>query len=443
MAHTRRTTLVAGAVLAPVFLVLGGIVFTSGDSPDAAPDDSSSVRLVAGASEISGDPDAVVAALQDRLERLPQDDASWAALGFAYVAQARVTADPSLYDRAARALERSLEERPDGNSEALAGQAALANARHEFALGRDLAQQAVQADPYSSTAKGILADSQLELGEYDVAQVTLQEMVDLRPGVPSFTRISYSYELRGDTDNARLLLEQALELSSAPSDASFSLFHLGRIAFDTGDHATAVERYDEGLRRDPSNVQLLAGRAAAHAALGDVEAAVADYETVVQRLPEPLYVVEYAELLDRLGRSEDAAEQYAVADAIRTLFDAAGVVPDVEIALYEADHGDPVRALDVAERNYETRRSVQVEDALAWALHANGRDAEALEHASAAQAIGTRNALWDYHRGMIQLELGMVEEARASLEQALDTNPEFSQLHAPLARQALTETGGT
>ena len=443
MARRRRTSVVAGIVLAPVLLVFGGIAFTSGDDSVPGPAAASSVGWVADPAASNGDRAVRVSALQDRLERVPEDHASWAALGFAYVDQARVTADPSLYDRAGQALDRSLEVRPDGNADALAGQAALANARHEFAAGRDLAQEAVAVDPYSSTARGILADAQLELGEYDAALVTLQEMVDLRPGVPSFTRVSYSYELRGDTENARVLLERALAMSSAPSDESFSLYHLGRLAFGTGEYELAVEHYDEGLRRDPSNVEPLAGRAAARAALGDVEAAVEDYETVVQRRPQPAYVVEYAELLDSLGRTEEAAEQYAVADTIMTLFDAAGVVPDIEIALYEADHGDPARALDVAQRNSETRGSVQVQDALAWALHANGRDAEALEHAQAAQAIGTRNALWDYHRGMIQLELGMLEEARTSLTSALETNPEFSRLHAPLARTALAGIEGT
>jgi hypothetical protein len=38
---------------------------------------------------------------------------------------------------------------------------------------------------------------------------------------------------------------------------------------------------------------------------------------------------------------------------------------------------------------------------------------------------------------MIQLELGRVDEARQSLELALATDPGFSRLHAPRAREAL------
>ncbi len=160
----------------------------------------------------------------------------------------------------------------------------------------------------------------------------------------------------------------------------------------------------------------------------------------MQRRPQPVYLVEYAELLESMDHGEEADQQLAVAETVRTLYDDAGVVPDVEVALHEADHGDPARALAVAEANALTRSSVQVEDALAWALHANGRDEEALVHAEAARAQGTRTALWDYHRGMVQLDLGLVAEGRASLELALETDPAFSRLHAPLAREALAAT---
>lgn len=438
MPSIRRSSVVAGVVLAPVLLVVGGILFTADDVP--APE-APSVQAAVDPGRVSGDPQEVVAALVARVERVPQDDAAWSALGFAYIDRARTTADPSFYERAADALEQSLQVRPDDNADALAGQAALANARHDFALGRDLATQAVAINPFGATAKGILADAQLELGEYDTALDTLQEMVDLRPGVPSFTRISYSQELRGETESAEELLERAIDMSSADADASFCLNLLGRIAFDTGRYAEAVERYDEGARRDPANVEVLAGRAAAQVALGNVDAAVQDYETVVAQQPQPLFVVAYAELLDSLGRADEADDQFAVAEAISALYDDAGVVPDIEIVLYEADHGDPVRALEIAELNAQTRSSVQVEDALAWALHANGRDSEALVHAEAAMAIGTRSALWDYHRGMIQLELGLLDDARASLERSLATSPEFSPLHSPLAREALAGIG--
>jgi Flp pilus assembly protein TadD len=76
-------------------------------------------------------------------------------------------------------------------------------------------------------------------------------------------------------------------------------------------------------------------------------------------------------------------------------------------------------------------------DALAWALHVNGRDREALGYARLAARTGYRNALFRYHRGMIEKSLGDRAAARRSLAGALRLNPRFSEMHAPKAREAL------
>ncbi|GAB4064353.1 hypothetical protein GCM10028777_10340 [Angustibacter speluncae] len=433
----RKASIVAAVLLAPVLLLGSGVLLTRTGGDGAAT--SAGTPPVPGTDVLDSGADlsTSIDALQQRLERLPQDDSAWSALGFAYVAQARRTADPTYYGKADEALARSLELRPEANADALAGQAALANARHDFALGRDLATAAVEVDAYDSTARGVLADAQLELGDLESALDTLDAMLRLRPGVPSFTRVAYTYELRGDVENARYSLERALDVSSNAGDASYVLLQLGDLAWSQGDYAAADEHYADGLRRDPGQVALLASQARSAASQGRTDAAVLAYADVVERLPQPSYLVEYGELLDSLGRSDEAAEQYAVADAAAALFQASGSVQDVEMVLYQADHGRPAEALATAQAQYGSRRSPQVLDAMAWALHANGRDAEALALVQEVEAAGTRNATWAYHRGMIQLAVGDTGAGRLSLEAALDTNPAFSALHAPLARAAL------
>lgn len=440
MLGVRKASVIAAFAAAPVLLLVAGIGLhdRSASAPGPVPE-AVEVSQVADAAAMA-DLGATIDALQGRLRALPGDYDSWSSLGFAYVAQARATADPSYYPKAAEAFDLVLAAEP-ADALALTGQAALANARHDFTTGRELAEQAVALDPYDSTARGVLTDALLELGSYDEAWPTLQAMVDLRPGVASYTRVAYSYELRGDIAGARYALEQALAVAQSAPDISFVLFHLGELAFGEGDYETAARHFADGLRRDPANVPLLAGQAKVSAARGDMIAAVRDYATVVERLPQPIYLVEYGELLDSLGRHEQAQAQFDVASAAAALFTAAGVQPDIEVALYDSDHGRITEALVIAQAHYETRRSVQVEDALAWALHASGRDEEALQHAVAAQQLGTRSALWDYHRGMIQLALGLEAEARASLESALTLSPAFSPLHAPRARAALDALG--
>jgi regulator of sirC expression with transglutaminase-like and TPR domain len=81
-----------------------------------------------------------------------------------------------------------------------------------------------------------------------------------------------------------------------------------------------------------------------------------------------------------------------------------------------------------------------VADALAWALHVAGRDAEALPYADQALKLGTRNAGLLYHRGAIRAALGDKAGAAADLSAALAQNPHFSVLHAPRAQRLLAST---
>jgi Flp pilus assembly protein TadD len=82
---------------------------------------------------------------------------------------------------------------------------------------------------------------------------------------------------------------------------------------------------------------------------------------------------------------------------------------------------------------------VHTADALAWALHVNGKDEEALRYARRATATGYRNAAFLYHRGIIERATGHAEDAREHLRAALKLNPGFSPLGAREARTALKD----
>ena len=76
-------------------------------------------------------------------------------------------------------------------------------------------------------------------------------------------------------------------------------------------------------------------------------------------------------------------------------------------------------------------------DAYGWALHAAGRDREALGWADKAFASGWETAPALYHRGIIRLTLGDRAGAKADLAQALRLDEHFSPLEAPKAKAAL------
>lgn len=383
-----------------------------------------------------------IEAAQQRLTDVPGDWRTWAELGAAYVEQARVTADPAFYEKAEGAFDESVALRPDGNDLALTGLGALANARHDFAAAAELADQALALNPYSAAAWGVLVDARTQLGDYAGAREALDEMLILQPGVASFTRASYDAELRGDLTDARAALEQALDRASGPADKAFCRTYLGMLALSTGDLDAASGHFTAGLAELPGHPELLLGQARVLAARGEERAAVRAYRSVSEARPLPEHFVEFGEYLLSLGREDEAADQFALVGTVRQLFDAGGVRDDLGKALFAADHGKPATAVAAAEAEFASRQNVDAHDALAWALHSAGRDAEALEHARAATALGGRNALFLYHRGVIEAALGMDHDARATLTEALETNPYFSPLHVPHAEELLASLGG-
>ena len=157
--------------------------------------------------------------------------------------------------------------------------------------------------------------------------------------------------------------------------------------------------------------------------------------------PHAEYVVALADLYRVTGQPDLADQQEAVVDAMHRLATANGVNVDLELALFDADHGDPAGALAAARAEWARRQSVHVADAYAWALYANGRYARGgVARRTAPSRSATRNALFLYHAGMIRLELGDEAGARRYLSaRPLATNPHFSILHAADAARVLSD----
>ncbi|MFE4700288.1 hypothetical protein ACFRIC_24790 [Streptomyces sp. NPDC056738] len=390
----------------------------------------------------SGDLDASVLSLQAHLRSQPKDFGGWATLGLAYVEQARTKGDPSRYPQAQKALGKSLKLRPDYDP-ALAGQAALAAARHDFTDALTYADLALKQNPYSERALSSRIDALVELGRYDEASKAADLADSRRPGVPVFTRYAYVHELRGDVKTARRVLEQALATATSRGDISYVASALGQLAWNQGDYDSALTYYARALAADDAYLPALEGRARTQAAKGDRAAAIKGMELVVQRYPLPQPLVELGELYEARGAAGDkqkARDQYTLVNAWISLAHAYGVNADLDTALAAADHGDHKAALTAARAEWARRHTVHTADALAWALHVSGRDAEALPYARRATATGYRNASFLYHLGVIEKATGHTGKARTALTAALDLNPGFSPLGAREARKALEAT---
>ena len=110
------------------------------------------------------------------------------ALAAAYLQRVRETGDPSFYARAEGVLRTP--RTPDGF--ATAGELALA--RHDFRGALELGRRA------GTVGASVRVDALVELGRYDEAERELQAMIDRKPNLAAYARVSYLRELRGDLD---------------------------------------------------------------------------------------------------------------------------------------------------------------------------------------------------------------------------------------------------
>ncbi len=113
---------------------------------------------------------------------------------------------------------------------------------------------------------------------------------------------------------------------------------------------------------------------------------------------------------------------------------------DLEIALFNADHGHDIAAtVEQARQAYKRRPSIFAADVVAWALYQAGDYQEAESFSQQALRLGTKDALKFFHAGMISYRLGKFAQAREYLQQALATNPNFSVLYQAETRRTLEE----
>ena len=382
--------------------------------------------------------DAQIQSLQGKLRSHPEDWPAYAQLGLAYLQKARESGDPTYYQKTQEALDKALAHQPD-DYVSVAASGALALARHQFHTALQIGEKARQINPDRPYAYGVIADSQIELGQYTDAVQTLQAMVDLRPDMSSYSRISYIRELHGDLPGAMDMMQHAVDAGTSNLESTaWVRTQLGNLYFNTGNVDQAAVEYERTLQDRPNYVYAMAGLGRVQAAQGNPGAAIKLLEKAVAIMPMPEFVITLGDLYQTTGQQEKASQEYKLVATIEKLYRANGVDMDMEIALFNADHDQNLpETLALARKAYANRPSIHGADALAWALYKTGNFKEAQKYSQEALKLGTKDALKLFHAGMIALKLGDKTQAREYLEQALTINPHFSILYAEQASQIL------
>ena len=360
-------------------------------------------------------------------------------LGFAIVQRVRETADPALYERAMDAFEAALVIEPE-DAMALVGVASVQLGRHEFDEALATADGAIALSPSLVPAHAARVDALIELGRYEEADAAAGEMLGLQLDLTTLARASYLAELRGDLTTAIAGMRRAVESAGlAPENTAYLRALLANLLVYSGDPEGAGREYEAALALVPDHAPSLAGQGRLAVGAGRLEEAIARFERAATIVPLPEYVIALGDAQTAAGDASSASQSYALAAAEIQLFEANGVVVDVELALFEADHGDPAVALRHAEAAYASAPTVRAADAVAWALHRLGRDEDAMPYVTEALRLGSIDPTTRYHAGAINAALGDARAARRNLELALRTDPGFSAAGSLEARRLLAE----
>ncbi|MDN3022533.1 tetratricopeptide repeat protein [Streptomyces sp. S.PB5] len=436
-------------------LVLGGTLMVLPWRPPAprapappAPGAQAQAALTVGAPAALPDLAVLISERETHLRRHPRDAESWAVLGAAYVEQGRRTAESAYYPKAGDALRTSLKVRAKGEPvsvAALGGLAALANARRDFRTAKRYGEAALKLEPKRWTTYPLLIDAYTGLGDWKATGRTLERLQELHGGPAVLARAGGVYRDRGWREDAMAQLSDAAAGARAPAERAAYLERVGQLAWERGEREVALRHFREAVRIDPDQRAAQAGQGRALAALGRTSQALSAYRVALTNQPDPQYALELGELYESLGLRQTAGVQYELVRARVRHAESGGVDGRLVLGQLEADHGSPETAVRLLREEWRRQPGIAVADALGWALHRAGEDEEALRFAVRAtdkvHGGGVRSALYAYHRGMIERELGLNGPARRHLQEALRINPYFSRLHVPSAQRALTALG--
>ena len=380
---------------------------------------------------------------KQRTQTTTNSEDNWTALGDVFDLKGRMTGDITQFLAAQQAYQTAISIAPNGAT-GYAGNARELATLHDFNGALAAANRTLELNPNALGALGVVFDSSIELGHIADAKVALADLQTLI-GAPSVAvrqaRLDF---IEGNTAAAVADAEGAAADDTAagdlPTTIAFYDYTAAEYELLAGNLDTAQTDYHNALALLPGYPLAIFGEGRIAYAHGDLPTAITLLQTATAALPRPDMLAFLGDLYSLSGDQAKATDQYATVDFIAsmTASSGAGHVYDREYSLFLSDHGrDVAQALTLAQDELALRQDIYGYDAYAWALHANGRDADALDAINKALALGTADARIHLHAGLVEIASGLTDQGEAHLQQALALNPTVSPIVVDQARKAL------
>lgn len=225
--------------------------------------------------------------------------------------------------------------------------------------------------------------------------------------------------MMGRRDDALRAFEKAAAL--APRDPA-PLRAAGRLYLEAGATDKALIAFDSGLKRQPTFVPLMLDRGDALARLGRWADAISQLGIAARAAPGSAEVqVKLGDAYQGAARWDEARSAYAKAIKL----DVNNPLAHNNLAwMLVQQGGSPGKAVESASKAVSLApNSAPFLDTLGWAQRAAGDLPAARESLQRATEIEPKSAEFQYHYGVVLMELKRNDEARSALNMARD--PQF------------------
>ncbi|NIU87202.1 MAG: tetratricopeptide repeat protein, partial [Nitrosopumilaceae archaeon] len=307
----------------------------------------------------------------------------------------------------------------------------VASSGHDFNKTLKYAKKAIEIDDSQAPAYGIMGDAYIELGKYDKAKKAYERMIEIKPSLYSFSRLSHIKDITGDTEGAIMDMKKSIRYGFRhrlpKENMAWAEVILGSLYFNKGDLKNAEIHYLKSLSHLNNYYLALEHLAEINAVRGDYEKAIKIYSLVLELNPNPDFHAAIAEVYDKMGNKEKAEEHLMIAkDKYESYLESgyfgylehhAGFYADNEIKLN--------KALELAKKDLQMKQDIYTYDTLAWIYHKLGDNSKAMQYSKKSLEHGTKDAGIFYHAGMINYSAGNLSDAIKYFDLCLKTNPYF------------------
>ena len=354
-------------------------------------------------------------------------------LAQAYIQEAKVTGDHTYYDKAALQLLEEVLEKDPKNVDALCGKASVYLSAHHFAEALAIAKQAQALNPDKAFIYGLLVDAYVELGDYAKAVEMADRMIEIRPDIRSYSRVSYLREIHGDYPGAIEAMDMAVKAGlPGLEQTAWARVNLGQLYEHTGQLPEAEMQYTITLMERQNYAYAYAGLASIEKAKGNYAEALSYLEKANKQINEVAFAEEITAIYQLDQQAEKAAKSAKL--IVEGLEKSAaqkkkGIshYADLELAYAYLKTKQYDLALKHAQAEYKRRpQNIDVNQALAWVKYKTNAYAEANKHMQVALRTNAQNPVLLYQAGLIQLKIGQKERGLALMQQALSLNPFLS-----------------